>query len=379
MSDAADRARAEFARRFAAPPQVLIRAPGRVNLIGDHTDYSEGFVLPIAIDRAVWLAARRRRDRHVRVWAELPDTVEEFDLDALAPRPGWQSYMEGVAAMLIEAGHDLPGFDAAITTDLPTGAGLSSSAALELATARAFADLAALAWDPVGMAVLCQRAENEWVGMNCGIMDQLISAVGRESHAMLIDCRTLGYTPTPLPDEAAIVVLDTGTRRKLVTSAYNERRASCEEAARAFGVPFLRDLSMNELEAGRQRLSDVVFRRARHVLNENALTLEAADALRSGDLLRTGELMKESHASLRDDYEVTTEALDKMAELAAATDGCFGARMTGAGFGGSVVALVAKDAAEEVAEEVLAAYEAETRHQGAALHVKAARGAAPVA
>lgn len=371
MSEAGprDRAVAAFADHFGTSHEWLIRSPGRVNLIGDHTDYSEGFVLPIAIDRGIWLAARPRPDRVVRLWSELGSAWTEFDADRPSRRSGWAAYVEGVASVLAETGHELGGFEGVLTSDLPAGAGLSSSAALELVAARAFTTVAGSPWQPVPMALAAQRAENEWVGMNCGIMDQLICATGVAGHAMLIDCRSLQATPVPLPETAAVVVLDTMTRRQLVDSEYNDRRESCERVAGVFGMEVLRDLDRATLDAGRDLIDGTDYRRARHVLNENKATLAAAQALTAGDLSAAGMLMNSSHASLRDDFEVTTPALDAMAAAARTTHGCYGARMTGAGFGGSVVALVAASHVEAFAEEVLAAYEEQTGDQGTAMSV----------
>jgi len=371
---AQDRAVVGFEARFGETPAAVVRSPGRVNLIGEHTDYSDGFVLPIAINRGLWLALRPRDDRLVRIWAELTDEWAEFSLDRLESHSGWGAYVEGVAFALVEDGKVLGGFEGVLTSDLPAGAGLSSSAALELASARAFSTVSGVAWDPVPMALVGQRAENDWVGMNCGIMDQLICAVGEPGHAMLIDCRSLEATPTPIPPEAAVVVLDTMTRRELVDSAYNERRSACEVAATAFGVEVLRDLDMETLTAGADRLDPVVYRRARHVLNENAATLGAAAALGSGDLELVGTLMNASHESLAFDYEVSTPALDAMAAAARRAPGCFGARMTGAGFGGSVVALVAADQVDAFTVAALDDYRAATGIDGAAMPVTASAG-----
>lgn len=371
---AQDRAVAGFVGHFGEAPAAVVRSPGRVNLIGDHTDYSDGFVLPIAIDRGLWLALRPHPDRLVRIWAELPDEWAEFSLDRLEDHRGWVAYVEGVAFALIEAGKVLEGFEGVLTSDLPAGAGLSSSAALELASARAFSTVSGVAWNPVAMALAGLRAENEWVGMNCGIMDQLICAVGEHGHAMLIDCRSLEATATPIPAEAAVVVLDTMSRRELVDSAYNERRAACETAAAAFGVGVLRDLDMATLTGNADRLDPVVYRRVRHVLNENAATLGAAAALGSGDLELAGTLMNASHESLASDYEVSTPELDAMAAAARRAPGCFGARMTGAGFGGSVVALVAADQVDAFTAKALDGYRAATGTDGAAMPVTASAG-----
>jgi len=356
----------EFERRTGTKAPLLARAPGRVNLIGDHTDYNDGFVLPMAIDRAVWIALRPRDDG--RVTAHSLDFHEDatFDVRELKrEHDGWVEYVRGVAwALGLRAGHaagSLRGWEGVLAGDVPVGAGLSSSAALELATARAFAATSALAWNPTEMARLAQRAENEWVGVNCGIMDQLISAAGVAGHALLIDCRSLDTRAVPLPDEVAVVVLDTATRRGLVDSEYNERRARCEAAARTFGVKALRDVDERMFAERSGSLDDVTRRRARHVVTENARTLAAADALAAGDVRRVGTLMDESHRSLRDDFEVSRPELDTMVEIARAQQGCLGARMTGAGFGGCAVALVARDAAEQFTNEVAKRYEEQVR------------------
>jgi galactokinase len=339
-----------------------VRSPGRVNLIGEHTDYNEGFVLPMAIDRAVWIALRARPGRDV-VAASL-DFAEEtaFALDGLQRgAPGWGEYVKGTAWALAGAGHRLAGWEGVVAGDVPIGAGLSSSAALEMAAARAFAAVSGLAWDPVVMAQLARRAENEWVGVGCGIMDPLIIGAGREGHAVLIDCRSLEMRHVPLPPGTAIAVLDTSTRRELTGSAYNERRAQCEEAARALGVKALRDATPAALEARGGTLSDVVRRRARHIVTENVRTLGAAEAMEAGDARRLGRLMNESHVSMRDDFEISTPVLDAMVEFAQAAAGGHGARMTGGGFGGCVVALVDEAGAPAFLAEVGARYLERTR------------------
>lgn len=350
-----------FVEVFGEEPDLMVRAPGRVNLIGEHTDYNDGFVLPIAIDRAVWIALRGRPDAQLHLYATAFDGRTEVDLTALSfENAGWAEYVKGVAHVLAEEGYALSGWDGVIAGDVPIGAGLSSSAALELATARAFAQLGEWRWDPKRMALAGQRAENEWVGVNCGIMDQLISAAGEADHALLIDCRTLATEAVPLPTETAVVILDTATRRGLVESAYNERRAQCEAAARFFGVPALRDVSPEMFAALEDQLDAVTRKRARHVITENARTLQAAGALRRGNAAEMGRLMNESHASLRDDFEVSRSELDTMVALAQAHPAAYGARMTGAGFGGSAVALVREADSEQFARDVAEAYLAAT-------------------
>ncbi|HEX6642975.1 MAG TPA: galactokinase, partial [Thermoanaerobaculia bacterium] len=365
-----------FAREFGGEPDVLVRAPGRVNLIGEHTDYNDGFVLPLAIERAVWIGLRRRDDTRVHVWSI--DFDKDATFDAAAPErggPAWLEYLKGMAWALGEAGHALVGWEGALASDVPIGAGLSSSAAIELATARAFQATSGFAWEAPRMAVLAQRAENKWVGVNCGIMDQMISATGIEGHAMLIDCRSLALTPVPLPRETAVVILDTATRRGLVDSAYNERRAQCQAAADHFGVKALRDVRLSLLEVRAIELDPVIAKRALHVVSENERTVAAADAMRAGDAATLGELMNASHESLRDDFEVSSEALDTIVEIAREQDGCFGARMTGAGFGGCAVALVRADAAAAFASAVAAAYSVRTGLTPAVYVTGAAAGA----
>ena len=352
-----DRVRDEFRRRFGGEPSFIARAPGRVNLIGDHTDYNDGFVLPMAIDRAVWLALRPRDDRRVVVHSLDFDQDASFALDqGTARQGGWVEYLRGVAWALDEAGRPTAGWEGVVAGDVPLGAGLSSSAALELATARGFAAITGVIWQPVAMARLAQRAENEWVGVNCGIMDQLISAAGVSNHALLIDCRTLETRSVPIPGSVAVVVLDTGTRRGLVDSAYNERRAQCEAAARVFGVAALRDVDVETFVVREHELDATTRKRARHVVTENARTLEAAELLGRGDVDRVGALMDESHRSLRDDFEVSRPELDTMVALARRERSCVGARMTGAGFGGCAVALVRRGDADAFARSVARGY-----------------------
>jgi len=350
-----------FERRFGASPVLIVRAPGRVNLIGEHTDYNDGFVLPMAIDRAVWIALRPRSDRRVVGHSLDLDQPVEFSLKSVRDEAaGWGEYLKGIAWALQDEGYTLQGWEGVVAGDVPVGAGLSSSAALEMAAARAFAATSDLPWDPAAMAKLGQRAENEWVGVNCGIMDQMISAAGVAGHALLIDCRSLETQPVPLPPGAAVVVLDTATRRGLVDSAYNERRAQCEAAARFFGLPALRDVSAGQFQARAHELDDVVRRRARHVVTEDGRTLQAVEAMRRGDAVEMGRLMDESHVSLRDDFEVSSDELNGMVACAQRQDACYGARMTGAGFGGCAVALVRTQSAPAFAKQVATCYHAAT-------------------
>ena len=350
-----------FQQRYGVAPAFVVRAPGRVNLIGEHTDYNDGFVMPMAIDRATWIALRPSGDRRVTVHALDFGESDTFDLDHLTRAPGsWVNYVRGVAWALQQHGYATAGWEGVIAGDVPVAAGLSSSAALLLATARAFAAVTDWVWDAPLMAQLSQYAENKWVGLNCGIMDQMISAAGVADHALLIDCRSLALSPMPLPRGIAVVVLDTATRRGLVDSAYNERRGQCEIAAQHFGAAALRDISLAQLEAAKPDLDAQTYRRARHVITENARVLQACDAMRGGDATGLGRLLGASHVSLRDDFQVSSRELDIIVEVAAAHPACLGARMTGAGFGGCAVALVREELTQGFAAETTAAYTART-------------------
>jgi galactokinase len=365
-----------FAERFAVPPRWIVRSPGRVNLIGEHTDYNDGFVLPLAIDRAIWIALRPRDDSRVVVHSIDFDQTGEFSLEAFPPRKGgWLEYIKGTAWSLEDGGHILAGWEGVLAGDVPVGAGLSSSAALEMATARAFAARCNLDWDPTTMAKLGQRAENQWVGVNCGIMDQLVSAAGRADHALLIDCRTLQTRPVPIPQRLSVVVLDTSTRRGLVDSAYNQRRAQCESAAEFFKVPALRDVGLDLFRQLSSGLDETTRHRALHVITENDRTLQAAEAMRRGEVSALGVLMNKSHESLRDDYEVSSDALNAMVECAQAHPACYGARMTGAGFGGCAVAVIEAGAADDFARGTAAAYQEKTGHRPAVYVCRATNGA----
>ncbi len=366
-----------FHAHFNAKPDLIARAPGRVNLIGEHTDYNDGFVLPMAIDRAVWIAFRPRDDSTVRLFSSDLGTDSVFDLRSLTPAEGWGEYAKGIAHTLQQAGYRLHGFDGIIMADVPRGAGLSSSAAVELAVARVFAAVSNIEWDAPKMAKLAQKAENEWVGVHCGIMDQMASAASREGHALFLDCRSLEMQHVPLPKGIAIVVLDTSTRRGLVDSAYNERRSQCEEAARWFGARALRDVGLEEFgkRNAKSGLSEIAWKRARHVVTENARVLDAVKAMKSGDAKRLGALFNASHESLRNDFEVTNDALDTMVRCAQEQDGCYGARMTGAGFGGCAVALVEEEKAGMFVHAVGSAYRHRSGKEAGIYVCKASGGA----
>jgi galactokinase len=351
----------EFKRYFGHPPAFVVRAPGRVNLIGEHTDYNDGFVLPIAIDRAVRIALKPTFSQQVVLHALDLNQSAEFSLKNIKhENQEWVEYFKGMACALQQAGYSLSGWEGTIASSIPIGAGLSSSAALELATARAFAAVSGFPWEAVKMAQIGQQAERDWVGVNCGIMDQMISAMGRAGHALLMDCRSLKTELVPLPPDMAIVVLDTATRRGLVDSAYNERRQQCNMAARFFGVPALRDVSRVELDANTAALDPIVHRRARHVIGENMRTRQAVRAMSQKDARALGQLVNASHISLRDDFEVSSLQLDQMVDCAQQDSACYGARMTGAGFGGCAIAIVQTDAVRNFCETVTINYQKTT-------------------
>jgi len=369
--------RQRFVAIFGREPTAVVRAPGRVNLIGEHTDYNDGYVLPVAIDRSILVAAAPRDDRQVVIHAlDFGESVT-FSLDDIGHDQvrTWSNYQRGVAYFLEERGIRLPGLHAVVVGDVPVGSGLSSSAAIEVSMAYTWQVLSGFELSRVELALLCQRAENEFVGMNCGIMDQFISALGQRDHALLIDCRSLDYQPVPLPSlappklggdgGAAIIVSDTMTRRGLVDSEYNTRRRECEEGVRILQrylpeVQALRDVSTDQFAEYEGQLPEPVRKRCRHIVYENERVLKSVDALQAGDLAAFGRLMNESHASLRDDYEVSCMELDTMAEAAWRVAGVYGSRMTGAGFGGCTVSLVAEEAIEDFRGQVAAAYEEAT-------------------
>ncbi|MEM9955168.1 MAG: galactokinase [Chloroflexota bacterium] len=346
-----------FKEKFGEDPSYVVRAPGRVNLIGEHTDYNDGFVLPMAIDRAVWIALRPREDSTVTITSLDVDEDMSFDLSDFDKQPNTATnYVKGMAWALQEAGHKLRAWEGVMKGDVPIGSGLSSSAALELAVARAFYVVSGFEWDKATMAKLVQEAENQWHGVKTGIMDQMISASGEAGHAVLIDCRSLDTQLLPLPQGTAVVVLDTNTRRELVTSAYNERRQQCEVAAEHFGVSHLRDVTLEQFHADKTGLDDITMRRAYHVISEDARTMMAKQAMLDDDPVMLGYLMTQSHLSLRDYFEVTNDALCAIVDVANTYPATYGARMTGAGFGGCAVALIQANAVDDFTSFVQAGY-----------------------
>ena len=348
-----------FQQIFGSAPEVIVRAPGRVNLIGEHTDYNDGFVLPAAIDRAVTYAGRRRDDRRVRVYSQDFEATVEFDLDDIqkASENTWSNFLRGVSKFLEADGHRLTGADVAFGGNVPREAGLSSSAAVEVGATAFWNKLLGLGLDPVYAVKLSRRTENEFVGVPCGIMDQFISALGRRDHALFLDCRDLTYRHVPLRADVKIVVCNSGVKRALAQSEYEVRLKQCREAvakiaATGRAVKSLRDVTSSDLAAARGAMDNLLWRRAHHVVSENERTIEAVKVLQGGNLERFGELMNQSHESLRDDYEVSSKELDTLVELARQQSGVLGARMTGAGFGGCTVNLVRADAAESFAQAV---------------------------
>lgn len=357
------RVSAVFAEQFEQQPDLLVRAPGRVNLIGEHTDYNDGFVLPCAIDYETCVAIGRRTDNLVHVVAaDYGNQRDLFSLDKPIthhPDQRWSDYIRGVVKCLQERGHALRGLNLVVSGNVPQGAGLSSSASLEVAIGQAFKEALGLDISQAEIALNGQQAENQFVGCNCGIMDQMISASGEKDHALLLDCRSLETRLIPMPSNLAVLIVNSNVRRGLVDSEYNTRRQQCEAAARHYGVKALRDLDLAALEAGKGGLDEVSYRRARHVVGENTRTLAAADALESGDLARLGELMGQSHAAMRDDFEITVPAIDGLVEIIKAQIGSEGGvRMTGGGFGGCVVAVLRPEKVAAAIAAVEAEYQA---------------------
>ncbi|MCT8249575.1 galactokinase [Proteus faecis] len=354
-----------FSTIFGYAPTHFIQAPGRVNLIGEHTDYNDGFVLPCAINYQMVVAAAKRDDNTIRVIAvDYQNDVDEFSLDntiEFLPNKMWANYVRGVIHFLQKDNYSFHGMDIAISGNVPQGAGLSSSAALEVAIGQTLKTLYQLPISQKEIALNGQKAENQFVGCNCGIMDQLISACGEENHALLIDCRSLETLAVTMPENMVVMIINTNKKRGLVDSEYNTRRQQCEEAARILNVTALRDATLEDLVAKKALMSEVVYRRARHVITENGRTLDAAEALRHGDLTTLSQLMMQSHHSMRDDFEITVKEVDSLVEIVKSVIGDRGGvRMTGGGFGGCVVALVTPDLVDKVVDSVKAQYEAKT-------------------
>lgn len=347
-----DQARSLFSETFGGKPDAVVIAPGRVNLIGEHTDYNEGYVLPMAVDRGVVLAARRRPDAKVMLHSASHRQSAEFLLEPLRkdPERSWADYVKGVAQGLRQSGHPLGGFEAVILGDLPQGAGLSSSAALEVACEVLFRKLFQYPLGDLELVKLAQKAENEFVGVQCGIMDQFASHMGGKDHALFLDCRSLEHDWVPLGTETKVVVFNTGVKRELASSEYNVRRKQCEEGVRQFaafvpGLKSLRDLSLCDFEKYQAKVDPPIMKRCRHIVSENQRVLDAVEAFRAKNWDRIKVLFHESHESLRDDYEVSCHELDTLVELAQEHPLQRGSRMTGGGFGGCTVHLLPADPA----------------------------------
>jgi len=355
-----------FERRFGAPPEIVAVAPGRINLIGEHTDYNDGYVCPAAIDRVVAIAARVTPG-YCELVSEQLGLGEPFDVNRveIGQVGGWSKHAAGVAWGLLNLGfEDLPNVQALVHSDLPVASGVSSSAALEVGFGWVWNALGRLELEPMELAKLAQTAENRYVGVNCGIMDPVASAMGKSGHALFLDTRSLEIRYAKIPEDLRIVLCDTGMPRSLAASGYNERRFQCELAAKAIGVESLRDATLERLQSRQDEMDGLAYLRAKHVITENARCLGFVDALEGGNRLRIGTLMRASHESLRDDYEVSTPELDAMAEACWHAPGCVGARMTGAGFGGSCVALVEDRSTSEFLSFVRRQYKEKSGRDG---------------
>jgi galactokinase len=377
LTPAKDAAEA-FRARFGSAPR-LFQAPGRINIIGEHTDYCGGLVMPAAIDRWCRIAAAANGARRLVVVAEGFGEPVELDLDALAPRKAWSDYVAGVANVLMDAGIAVPGADLMIESTVPIGAGVSSSAAIEVATAQALLALAGRSADGLTIAQWCQKAENDFVGMPCGIMDQYASENGIEGAALVLDCARLTSTPAPLPDGASFLLVDSGVRHAHMDGAYRDRRADCETAAKILGVDLLAEVTEAQLPTALPRLPPGPAKRCRHVVTETARVRRAAEALARGDLARLGVLMDQSHASLRDDMEVSTPEVDRLTEIARETPGVFGARMMGGGFGGCIIALADREQVGAAQDAIVERYGAVLGKPPAAFVCRAVAGAGEVA
>ncbi len=354
----------DFQSLFGLPPTVIADAPGRVNLIGEHTDYNGGFVLPTAIPQRTQVELCPRSDRQVCAWttasAETP--IESYELGSEKPGRGWLDYLQGVTLLLANAGMSFSGFDVRLESHVPLGSGLSSSAALTVAITRTLRQAFDLPLDDVQIARLGQRVENEFVGARVGIMDPMAASLADEGTALFLDCHTLAYQRVPLPADAELIVLHSGVTHSHAAGDYNTRRGECERACELLGVGQLRDLTVDDL-ARVERLPEPLSHRACHVITENARVQQAVDAMRSGDLARLGELFYASHASMRDDYEVSVPAIDLIVRLAAAEKAVFGARLTGGGFGGSVVMFARAGEAKAAAQHIADVYAKQSRHE----------------
>ncbi|MEC9061216.1 MAG: galactokinase [Pseudomonadota bacterium] len=369
----------KFETHYGEAPALIAHAPGRVNIIGEHTDYNEGFVFPAAINFGTWVAANKREDNDIVVTAmDYENQQNRFSLSEINydEEQGWANYVRGVVKVLKEAIPDFGGANLLVTGNVPQGAGLSSSASFEVAILKALSALYELPLDGVQAALLGQKAENTFVGCSCGLMDQLISAMGNEGMAMLLDCQSLAIEHSPLPDSHQIVIINSNVKRGLVDSEYNLRRQQCEQGASLLGVSSLREATMEMLEGAKAHMPEVVYRRAKHIVTENARTLAASQALKAGDIETVSEAMAQSHISMRDDFEITVRPIDYLVEIIGEVLGkSGGVRMTGGGFGGCVVALVPTDKVEAVKQVVADKYSDETGYSADIYVCTATQGA----
>ena len=368
-----------FETHYGEAPALIAHAPGLVNIIGEHNDYNEGFVFPAAINFGTWVAATKRADNDIVVTAmDYENQQNQFSLSDINydEEQGWANYVRGVVKVLKEAIPDFGGANLLVTGNVPQGAGLSSSASFEVAILKALSALYELPLDGVQAALLGQKAENTFVGCSCGIMDQLISAMGNEGMAMLLDCQSLAIEHSPLPDSHQIVIINSNVKRGLVDSEYNLRRQQCEQGASLLGVSSLREATMEMLEGAKAHMPEVVYRRAKHIVTENARTLAASQALKAGDIETVSEAMAQSHISMRDDFEITVRPIDYLVEIIGEVLGkSGGVRMTGGGFGGCVVALVPTDKVEAVKQVVADKYSDETGYSADIYVCTATQGA----
>jgi galactokinase len=372
---------AEFQKHYGRPPRWIVAAPGRVNVIGEHTDYNDGFVLPMAIEHYAIMAADSSGNGEIRIRSTSENEPAVIDLTKpLKPgAPKWSNYPRGVVAGFLARGIKPFGLDVLLHSTVPLGGGLSSSAALEVCTATLIEAVTGEKIDPVEKALLCQQAEHEFAGMPCGIMDQFISVMGRENHLLLLDCRSRETELVPMNDPSmAVLIINTNVKHELSGSEYPARRRQCESAAKVLGVASLRDATADMLERAKSKMDGVVFRRARHVISEIERTICAAEGVRASNWPTVGQLMYASHASLRDDYEVSCKELDAVVEIAesiGAKGGVYGCRMTGGGFGGCAVALVKTDAVDAITKKIAAGYKARTGIEAIIFSSRPASGA----
>lgn len=370
-----------FATRFGGEPPISLRSPGRVNLIGEHVDYNDGFVLPMAVSMETEIVLRAREDRKVVLYSPIFDSQLEFSLDQLEKQNAWIDYAQAVAFVLAQEGIELNGFEGIVWSNVPLASGLSSSASFEVAVALAFLELAQVEKTPAEVALLCQKAENTFIGVNCGIMDQMAVAACEKDHALLLDCRDLTMEQVPFRlKDYAVVVVDSAAPRELASSAYNARRTQCEQGLALLqkwypDAKSLRDISPDQLAMHSSELPEEVAKRVSHVVGEIARTQEAVTALQAGDLEKFGRKMNESHASLRDLYEVTSLELDFLTDWARKQPGVLGSRMTGAGFGGCTVTLIERDLAEDFIQRLVRDYATATDRQARGWVCEAQQGA----